>query len=273
MKGSVPPTWSGAFTYVSTTSSLTWIVERPHDLPRRRHHHRCSQWLARRQRPHRRDDLLFLSLLGRYRVGARLGRRAARARPRTRKPRKQISPRSSKRLQGRVPLSQGAMVAATTSSGTGGGSGGGSGSCLRAGTVVLTKERGTVAIESCNVGEHLRCPVGRRRRSMDAHCAPRSARRGHVHPPAFLERGIARRDAAPHLHARRRLADARRAPLPERRIRRPLRPHHAEAHRGHRPSRRRQRAKKVTVSCEPTHQFFAGHHAATILTHNYTFSS
>jgi len=24
MKGSVPPTWSGAFTYVSTTSSLTW---------------------------------------------------------------------------------------------------------------------------------------------------------------------------------------------------------------------------------------------------------
>src|SRR5580693_10699584 len=24
MKGSVPPTWSGAFTYVSTTTSLTW---------------------------------------------------------------------------------------------------------------------------------------------------------------------------------------------------------------------------------------------------------
>ena len=24
MKGSVPPTWSGAFTYISTTSSLTW---------------------------------------------------------------------------------------------------------------------------------------------------------------------------------------------------------------------------------------------------------
>src|SRR5271170_3706843 len=24
MKGSVPPTWSGTFTYVSTTSSLTW---------------------------------------------------------------------------------------------------------------------------------------------------------------------------------------------------------------------------------------------------------
>ncbi len=50
------------------------------------------------------------------------------------------------------------MIAATTSSGTGGGSGGGSGSCVRAGTVVLTKERGTVAIETCKIGEHLRCP-------------------------------------------------------------------------------------------------------------------
>jgi hypothetical protein len=34
-----------------------------------------------------------------------------------------------------------------------------------------------------------------------------------------------------------------------------------------------QPAKKVTVSCEPTHQFFAGRHAASVLTHNYTFSS
>ncbi len=33
------------------------------------------------------------------------------------------------------------------------------------------------------------------------------------------------------------------------------------------------KVKKVTVSCEPSHQFFAGHHAATVLTHNYTFSS
>jgi hypothetical protein len=31
--------------------------------------------------------------------------------------------------------------------------------------------------------------------------------------------------------------------------------------------------QKVTVSCAPMHQFFAGKHAATILTHNYTFSS
>jgi hypothetical protein len=31
--------------------------------------------------------------------------------------------------------------------------------------------------------------------------------------------------------------------------------------------------QKVSISCEPTHQFFAGRHGATILTHNYTFSS
>jgi len=30
---------------------------------------------------------------------------------------------------------------------------------------------------------------------------------------------------------------------------------------------------KITVSCGPTHQFFAGRHAASVLTHNYTFSS
>jgi hypothetical protein len=32
-------------------------------------------------------------------------------------------------------------------------------------------------------------------------------------------------------------------------------------------------SQKVTVSCEPVHQFYAGRHAASVLTHNYTFSS
>ena len=32
-------------------------------------------------------------------------------------------------------------------------------------------------------------------------------------------------------------------------------------------------SQKVSISCEPTHEFFAGHHAASVLTHNYTFSS
>jgi hypothetical protein len=34
-----------------------------------------------------------------------------------------------------------------------------------------------------------------------------------------------------------------------------------------------EEGKKVTVSCEPYHQFFAGRSNAAILTHNYTFSS
>jgi hypothetical protein len=34
-----------------------------------------------------------------------------------------------------------------------------------------------------------------------------------------------------------------------------------------------EEGQKVTVSCEPYHQFFAGRGDAAILTHNYTFSS
>ena len=30
---------------------------------------------------------------------------------------------------------------------------------------------------------------------------------------------------------------------------------------------------KVTVTCEPTPEFFAGRFAASVLTHNYTFTS
>jgi len=32
-------------------------------------------------------------------------------------------------------------------------------------------------------------------------------------------------------------------------------------------------SQKVTISCAPYQQFFAGRHAASVLTHNYTFSS
>jgi hypothetical protein len=34
-----------------------------------------------------------------------------------------------------------------------------------------------------------------------------------------------------------------------------------------------EESRKVTISCEPSHQFYAGQHTASILTHNYTFSS
>src|SRR6202044_2522753 len=160
MKGSVPPTWSGAFTYVSTTSSITWswaslAIARAdgtttavpngslavHGLAAGTTYYFYPYW----------DDVaLAIAWVGG--ISGSVGSPANAQSAKTNVAAQQQA------LQGRVPLSQGAIVAATTSSGTGGGSGGGSGSCLRAGTVVLTKERGTVEIETCKVGEHLRCP-------------------------------------------------------------------------------------------------------------------
>jgi hypothetical protein len=34
-----------------------------------------------------------------------------------------------------------------------------------------------------------------------------------------------------------------------------------------------EKSQKVTLSCAPSHQFFAGRITAAVLTHNYTFSS
>jgi hypothetical protein len=171
-------------------------------------------------------------------------------------------------LQGRVPLSQGAIIAATTSSGTGGGSGGGSGSCLRSGALVLTKERGTVEIETCKVGEHLRCPspAGGETWTRIIRVEVRDADtfiRLHFSNSETL-------DVTPH-HIFT-LADG--SPMRAERLclsdifvgrfsRITLQKIEAIVEDG----------QKVTVSCEPNHEFFAGRHTATVLTHNYTFSS
>jgi hypothetical protein len=34
-----------------------------------------------------------------------------------------------------------------------------------------------------------------------------------------------------------------------------------------------EESKKVTVTCEPVHQFFAGQQSPSVLTHNYNFTS
>jgi hypothetical protein len=171
-------------------------------------------------------------------------------------------------LQGRVPLSQGAMIAATTSSGTGGGSGGGSGSCLRAGMVVQTKERGIVKIESCQVGEHLCCPCHThgdpwtRIVRLEAHDADTFIRLDFSNgesldvTPYHI---FTLADGSPMRAERLCLSDV----LVGRFGRITIRKIEIIAEEG----------KKVTVSCEPYHQFFAGRGDAAILTHNYTFSS
>jgi hypothetical protein len=160
------------------------------------------------------------------------------------------------------------MVAATTTSGTGGGSGGGSGSCLRAGSVVLTKERGTVALETCQVGEHLRCPS-----PATGEAWTRIVRLEVREADTFIRLHFSNAeslDVTPH-HIFT-LADG--SPMRAERLclsdiligrfgRITLKRIEAVV----------EGSQKVTVSCEPMHQFFAGRHAATVLTHNYTFSS
>jgi len=157
MRGSVPPTWSGAFTYASTTSSLTWSWS---GLTIYRADGTTTAI------PNGSVAVTSLTAATTYYfypywdevAGSLAWVAAGGGSPAYAQAAKTNLAAQQQALQGRIPLSQGAIAAATTSSGTGGGSGGGSGSCLRAGTVVLTKERGTVAIETCKVGEHLRCP-------------------------------------------------------------------------------------------------------------------
>ncbi|MGH6877282.1 MAG: Hint domain-containing protein, partial [Rhizomicrobium sp.] len=267
MKGSVPPTWSGAFTYVSTTTSLTWswaglTISRADGtttaipdgsaaisgLVAGTSYYFYPYW----------DDVA--GVIGW--VGGASGS------PGYAQPAKTNTAAQQQALQGRVPLSQGAVVAATTTSGTGGGSGGGSGSCLRAGTVVLTKERGTVEIETCTPGEHLRCPstAGGEAWTRIVRIEPRDADtfiRLHFSNAESLDvtphHIFTLADGSPMRAERLCLCDV----LVSRFGRVTLKKIEAVV----------ETSRKVTVSCEPSHEFFAGRHAAAILTHNYTFSS
>jgi hypothetical protein len=267
MRGSVPPTWSGAFTYLSTTLSLTWswsglsIFRADGTTTTIPNGSLGVTGLTAATTyyfyPYWDDTASALAWVGGG-VGAPANAQAA----------KTNLAAQQQSLQGLVPLSQGAIAAATTGSGTGGGSGGGSGSCLRAGTMVLTRERGTVEIESCAVGEHLRCPAGAGGESWT-----RIVRLEVRDADTFIRLHFSNAeslDVTPH-HIFT-LADG--SPMRAERLclsdilvgrfgRITLKRIEAVVEFG----------KKVTLSCEPAHEFFAGHHAATVLTHNYTFSS
>src|SRR5271156_2534556 len=160
MKGSIAPTWSGAFTYLSTSSSITWswtslTIARADGTTTVVANgslavSALTPGTAYNFYPYWDETALAIGWVGGIAGSAGAPADAFTA--------KTNAAAQQQALQGRIPLSQGAMIAATTTSGTGGGSGGGSGSCLRSGAVVLTKERGTVPIESCKISEHLRCP-------------------------------------------------------------------------------------------------------------------
>lgn len=268
MKGSVPPTWSGALTYVSTTTTITWSW--------------TGLAIARADGSNTPIPNGSLAVAGLtpattyyfypYWDDAALGIRwvaGGAGTPANAQNAKTNVAAQQQSLQGRVPLSQGAMAAATTAAGTGGGSGGGSGSCLRAGTFVLTKERGTVAIESCKVGEHLRSP---------------GAAPGSESWTRILDLQVRDADTFIRLH----FSNAEALDVT---------PHHIFTLADGSPMRAErlclsdilvgrfsrltlsrieaivEAGYKVLVSCEPSHQFFAGRHSATVLTHNYTFTS
>jgi len=267
MRASVPPTWSGAFTYASTTASITWswsglsILRADGTTTPVPNGSLAVSGLASATTyyfyPYWNESASALQW-----VAGGSGSAANAFTAKTNLAAQQQS------LQGLVPLSQGAMAAATTSSGTGGGSGGGSGSCLRAGTMVLTKERGTVEIESCAVGEHLRCPA-----TAGGESWTRIARLEVRDADTFIRLHFSNAetlDVTPH-HIFT-LADG--SPMRAERLclsdilvgrfgRLTLRRIEAVTEIG----------QKVSISCEPNHEFFAGRHAASVLTHNYTFSS
>jgi len=280
MKGSVPPTWSGAFTYVSTTSSITWtwsgltIARADGTTTSVPGGSLAVNGLAAATTyyfyPYWDESLLEIAWVA-----------GGSGTPANAQSAKTNSGAQQQSLQGRIPLSQGAMLAATTSSGTGGGSGGGSGSCLRAGTQVLTRERGTVAVETCAVGEHLRCPsasggrdTGYAASEADSDSSWTRIREIRLsHADTFIRLHFSNAeslDVTPHhiftladgspMRAERLcLSDilvGRFANLTLKRIEAVFEP-----------------GEKVTVSCEPAHQFFAGRFSASVLTHNYTFSS
>lgn len=273
MKGSVPPTWSGAFTYASTTSSITWswsglVIYRADgtttavtngslavsSLSPGTTYYFYPYW----------DDtqLALVSVAG----GA--GLPAAAGNPPNAFTAKTVAAAQQQALQGRIPLSAGAMTAATTTSGTGGGSGGGSGSCIRAGMMVLSRDRGMTEIEKLRVGEHI---LGH---DELLHEGWTRVVRHEVHPAdTFVRLTLSNEDTldvTPH-HVFT-LADG--APVRAERLclgdilvgrmgRLTLKKIELVVEDG----------AKVIVTCEPSHEFFAGGIAASVLTHNYNFSS
>jgi hypothetical protein len=267
MKGSVPPTWSGGFTYISTTSTLTWswtgltISRADGTSTAVANGSAAIAGLAAATTyyfyPYWDDTASSLSWVSGGSGSPPLAQSA-----------KTNVAAQQQSLQGRVPLSQGAMIAATTASGTGGGSGGGSGNCLRVGAMVLTKEHGTIALEHCKVGNHLRCPSlagGEawtrivRLEIRDADTFIRLHFSNHEMLDVTPHHIFTLADGSPMRAERLCLSDifvGRFGRVTLRKIESVV-----------------EEGQKVTVSCEPTHQFFAGKHTATILTHNYTFSS
>lgn len=155
------------------------------------------------------------------------------------------------------------MTAATTASGTGGGSGGGSGSCVRAGMHVLTKDRGAVEIEHLRVSDHIR---GRDTWTQVV--------RHEVHPADTFVRLAFSNDEVLDVTPHHIFTLADDAPVCAERL------CLGDVLVGYNGWLTLQKIEliveegaKVIVTYEPDHEFVAGRAAATVLAHNYNFSS
>lgn len=263
MRGSVPPTWSGAFTYISTTSSITWswsglVIYRADGTQTQIANGSLTvSGLAAATTyyfyPYWDETALAIAWVA---GGA--------GNPANAQSAKTIAAAQQQGLQGRIPLSAGAIVAATTSSGTGGGSGGGSGSCVRAGMMVVSQDRGTVPVESLRVGERI---LGR------GDCWTRVVRHEVHEADTFVRLQFSNLDSldvTPH-HVFT-LADG--APVRAERL---CLTDILEGRIGRVTLSRIELivedGAKVLMTCEPEPEFFAGRASASVLTHNYTFSS
>jgi hypothetical protein len=262
MKGSVPPTWSGAFTYTSTTSTITWswsgltIYRADGTTTAIADGSLAISGLVPATPyyfyPYWDDAALALAWVA---GGA--------GNPASAQTAKTIAAAQQQGLQGRIPLSAGAISAATTASGTGGGSGGGSGSCVRAGMMVVSLDRGTVPIESLRKGEVILSRDGWTQ-----------VVRHEVHfADTFVRLYLSNQDTldvTPH-HVFT-LADG----SPVRAERLCLMDILAGRDCYLTLSRFElviEEGAKVLMTCEPDAEFYAGRASASVLTHNYTFSS
>ncbi len=262
MKGSVSPTWSGGFTYTCTTSSITWswsglsILRADGTQTQIADGSLAVTGLAAATTyffyPYWDETQQALAF-----VAGRVGN------PANAQSAKTIAAAQQQALQGCVPLSAGAMTAATVASGTGGGSGGGSGSCVRGNMKVLTKDRGSVKIHQLRKGDHIR---GRDSWTQVV--------RHEVHPAdTFIRLSLSNGDSldvTPH-HVFT-LADE----SPVRADRLCLGDILVECN-GWLTLQKielvNEEGAKVLITCEPEHEFFAGRSDACVLTHNYNFSS
>lgn len=268
MRGSVAPTWSGAFTYASTPSSITWswsnfaIFRADGAQTQIADGSLAVSGLSPATTyffyPYFDETQLALAfVLGGGSLPGGAGNPASAFTART------IPVAQQQALQGRIPLSAGAMSAATVASGTGGGSGGGSGSCVRGNMLVLTKDRGLVPIHRAHAGEHIR---GRESWTQivrhEIHTAETFVRLTFSNNDTLdvtPYHVFTLADDAPVRAERLCLGDilvGRFGWLTLKKIEVIV-----------------EEGAKVIVTCEPDHEFFAGCHDACVLTHNYNLSS